>query len=175
MALFKRTRRVDLGKFVAPEPVEPAPVERVVEEGLLIAMTALRMQVKNSMIVDAIRNDNSYDPEALASVARAELETMAAQNVRLARDQLTARNIAIYRGLADALRELAADGTRISEVVEQSREEAWREVSGAVATTLAARAVDPRDPAYEEEKDARIRDLLTVDLARLELESLPEY
>jgi len=117
VALFKRTKRVNLGKFVAPEPVEPAPIERVVEEGLLIAMTALRMQVKNSMIVDAIRNDNSYDPEALASVARAELESMAEQNVTLARDQLTARNISIYRGLADALRDLAADDQRISEVV----------------------------------------------------------
>jgi len=175
VALFKRTKRVNLGKFVAPEPVEPAPVERVVEEGVLIALTAVRMQVKNHFIVTAIRDDQSYEPEVLAEFARNEIEILAAQNVQLARDQLTARNIGIYRGVADALRQVAADDEKIAATVEQSRQEAWQEVSGAVATTLKALAVDPRDPDYEADRDERLRTLLTVDLARLELESLPEY
>lgn len=175
MALFKRTKRVNLGKFVAPEPVEPAPVERVVEEGLLIALTAVRMQVKNHFIVAAIRDDQSYEPEVLAEYARNEIEILAEQNVKLARDQLTARNIGIYRGVADALREVAADDERIAATVEQSRQEAWQEVSGAVAKTLAARAVDPRDPDYAADRDARLRELIVVDFVKLQLDSVPEY
>ena len=175
MAFFKRRSRVNLGKFVAPEPVEPAPVERVVEEGILISHTAVRMQVRNHLIVSAIRDGSDYDPEELAEFARAELEHLAAQNVLLAREQLTGRNIAIYRGLANAQRDLAADDAAIAKIVEQSRQEAWQEISGAVATTLAARAVDPRDPDYETDRDERLRALLSVDLAKLELESIPEY
>ncbi|TBN56509.1 hypothetical protein EYE40_03335 [Glaciihabitans arcticus] len=175
MALFKRRSRVNLGKFVAPEPVEPAPVERVVEEGILISHTAVRMQVRNHLIVSAIRDDSSYDPDELAEFARAEFESLAAQNVLLAREQLTGRNISIYRGLANAQRELAEDDAAIAKIVEQSRQEAWQEISGAVATTLAARAVDSRDPDYAAERESRIADLLTVDFVKLQLDSVPEY
>jgi len=172
---FKRAPRVNLGKFVPPEPVEPAPVERVVEEGILISHTAVRMQVRNHLIVSAIRDDSSYDPEELGEFARREFESLADQNVLLAREQLTGRNISIYRGLANALREVAADDAAIAKVVEASRQEAWQEISGAVATTLAARAVDPRDPDYAAEREARISDLLAVDLVKLQLDSVPEY
>ena len=175
MGIFRRTKRVNLGKYVAPEPVPPAPIERVVDEGLMIATTAVRMSVKNHLIVDAIRDSLDYDAGALADVARAELEKLARQNVDAAREQREARNIHIHRGLADALRALADDDDAVSGIVEKSREEAWREVSGVVSTVLAARSVDSRDPDYEAERDERLRELLSVDLAKLELESLPEY
>jgi hypothetical protein len=173
--IFRRTKRVNLGKYVAPEPVPPAPIERVIDEGLMIATTAARMSVKNHLIVDAIRDNVDYDASALADVAREELEKLAVQNVEAAREQREARNIHIHRGLADALRALAGDEEAVAAIVEKSREEAWREVSGAVSTVLAARSVDSRDPNYEAEREQRLRDLVSVDLAKLELESLPEY
>ena len=166
---------MNLGKYVAPDPVPPAPIERVVDEGVMIATTAVRMAVKNHIIVDALRESLDYDAESLAAVARDELEKLAQQNVTSARDQREARNIHIHRGLADGIRALADDPDAVSKIVEQSREEAWREVSGAVSTVLAARSVDHRDPDYEAEREKRMRELVNVDLARLELETLPEY
>jgi hypothetical protein len=175
VAFFKRTKRVNLGKYVAPKPTPPAPVERVIDEGVMIATTAVRMSVKNHIIVDALREGLDYDPEALAAVAIAELEKLAAQNAQSARDQYTARNIGIHRGLADALLAAAANPETVASIVEQSRNEAWREVSGAVSTVLSARARVARDPDYEEHREERLRQLIDLDLSILEIESLPEY
>ncbi|MGV8885034.1 MAG: hypothetical protein ACOH1T_05535 [Microbacteriaceae bacterium] len=175
MALFRRTKRVNLGTFVAPEPIPPAPVERVVEEGMLIATTAVRMHVRNSLVVDVIRHDNDFDPEALLLVARHEFETLADQNDATASTRHTQRNLAVLRALSAALRAAAADDDVLRSIVEQAREEAWREVSGVVAMTLAAQAVDPRDPDYERQREKRIRALINVDLAQLELDALPQY
>ena len=175
MAIFRRTKRVNLGKFVAPAPVEPAPVDRVVEEGMLIASTAVRMHVRNHLVVDVIRHDRDYDPAGLTLVAREEFELLAAQNDATESTRHTQRNVTVLHALSDALRAAAADEAVLAAIVEQAREEAWREVSGVVAMTLAARAVDPRDPDYERDREKRIRALVNVDLAQLELEAVPEY
>lgn len=176
MALFKRTRRVDLGTFQAPPLVEPAPVERVADEGLMIAKTAVRMAVKNRIIVDAIREDLDYDAAAMARAARAELESLAEQNTALARNQLTERNIRIYRSVADGLRAAAEDAEEVEQLVEDSRQAAWREISTVLRARLSTHAIDPAgDPGYESERDARLRELVEVDLARLSLDQLPEY
>ena len=175
MALFRRKKRINLGTFVAPEPTPPSPVERVVEEGMLISATAVRMHVRNHLVVDVIRHDRDYDPDALLLVARREFELLADQNDATESTRHTHRNRTVLHALSEALRATAADDAALRAIVEQAREEAWREVSGVVAMTLAARAVDPRDPDYERDREKRLRALVNVDLAKLELDAVPEY
>ena len=175
MAFFRRKRgRVDLGTFEPPPFVEPPPVARVVEDAMLIARTAVRMAVKNRILVDAIRDDRDYDPAAMAELAREELVTLAAQNDAVAEHQLLERNIEVYGGLASALREAASDTENVAAIVEESRDAAWREISTVLRSRLSA--MDPgRDPHYEAERESRLRALVRVDLAQLRLNRLPEY
>jgi hypothetical protein len=156
--------------------VEPPTVDRVVDDAIIIAKTAVRMAVKNRIIVDAIREDLDYDPAEMGAVARRELDSLVDQNNELADHQRLARNSSIYRSLAEALRELSMDTEAVAAIVEESREAAWQEISTVLGSRLSARAVGPKlDPSYEREREARLRELISVDLARLELENLPEY
>jgi hypothetical protein len=142
----------------------------------VIARSAVRMAVKNRIIVDAIREDRDYDPAAMATVAQRELDSLAAQSEATAPTQSTERYATVYRELAKALLSLSADCDSIEQLVEEAREAAWSEISTVLRSTLDARARDPReDPEYERLRAGRLRQLVSVDLAQLELHKLPEY
>jgi hypothetical protein len=176
MAWFKRKPRVDVGTFEPLPFVEPAPIERVVDEAMMIARTAVRMAVKNRIIVEAIREDRDYDAAAMSEVARLEFATLAERNDDVAGIQTVSRNETVFRLLAGRLREASEDVELIESVVEEARDAAWREISGVLDSRLSSRAVDPRrDPSYELERESRLHKLITVDLARLELERIPQY
>jgi len=168
VAFFRRKKGPDLGHYEAPAAVDPTPIERVVDEGLMIATTAVRMHVKNELIVQGLRDDRAYDPEALAEVAAAEFEKLASQSDALARNRYTARDIRLAHDIAAAMRSASTNPDLLAVIVDQAREEAWQEISGVVARTLAARAIDPaRDPEYAEQREERLRALIRVDLATL--------
>ena len=62
-------------------PASGAPsTARIVDEGMLIALSAVRMAVKNGIIVGALRDHSDYDPERYAALARHELEQVAREN-----------------------------------------------------------------------------------------------
>ncbi|WP_167045372.1 hypothetical protein [Salinibacterium sp. ZJ454] len=175
MGFFRRKQRVDVGTYEPAEAIPPAPIERVVEEGLLIATTAVRMQVKNHIIMDAIQRNTEYDPIDLAAVARDEFEVLAKQNDSFAYKQTEDRYIDIHRSLAEALRKAAHDTDKVAGVVEQAREQAWNEVGSAIVAKLARAGEPGRDPDYEREKQSRLRTLIAVDLATLSEESRDTY
>jgi len=179
---FKRTRRVDLGVFVAPEAPVPGPVERVVDEGMLIADSAVRMAVKNHIIVGVLRDGVAFDTSQVALEAKHEFVTLADRNAASARqvwrdgewddepqdDSDVARHRAIFLGLEAALREAAEDDERISALVTAARDNALAEVVG----TMAPRSYSARnDNDYDTERAERMRLLVAVDLADLEAES----
>lgn len=180
--MFRRTRRVDVGSYKAPEERELPPIEHVVEDGMLIAISAVRMAVKNRLIVDALREDRAFDAEALAEVARDELLELARQN-----DDSTARVWAdgswddepsdsernqrkreVLTGLAAALRAEAADAERLAILVDDAKTAAWQEVGGVLAARIQPEETFVRDATYESEREGRIRALKEVDLAGLE-------
>jgi hypothetical protein len=177
VAFFRRRRSVNVGKYVAPEEMPPPPIERVVDEGVLIAITAVRMHVKNEIIVRAIKNDADYNVAELAEVAREEFESVARQNDGYAAGPaLSARHIEVYRAMAAELRRSAEDPELIATTVEHAREDAWREISGVVTTRLASQNFDPsKDPRYEKERAARMRALIKVDLATLQEDARDSY
>lgn len=176
MAFFRWRRRANVGRYVAPEELPAPPIERIVDEGVLIAITAVRMHVKNEIIVRAIKDDAEYDVVELAEAARDEFESIARQNDGYAAGPVSARHVEVYSALAAELRKAAGDPELVATTVEQAREDAWREISGVVATKLEASRYDPStDPRYQKERAARLRALIKVDLATLEEEMRDIY
>ena len=121
---------VDAGWPTSLETVSPA---RAVDEGVMIALTAIRMAVKNRIIVGALRDRATYNPEAYIAAAREEITTLARQN-----DDLATR--LENRALAHAERM----ATRAALVAEQNARSAERD----------ARAAD-KDARLAAEKEAR--------------------
>jgi hypothetical protein len=182
MALFRRTRRVPLRAYEDPPVVEPAAVERVIEEGVLIAASAVRMAVKNRLIVLALRDKTDWDPGALAEMARIEFVTLASHNddsaKRVWRDgnwddepddgieHMRRRDI--FRGLANALRTAAEDRDALDEIVDRARDDALSEVSTVVSARLVEEIPSAQlDPDYEADRANRLKALIDEDLATL--------
>jgi hypothetical protein len=173
---------------------KPVSIERSVDEGVLIASATVTMDVKNYIIVEAIREGHPYDRAAVVSAVRRDLLELAHENQasaqrvqqlavdvqtpRGARDDsegyqvddhptLTKRGI-IHVLLAAELERLSADEKFIEELAERARVQAWTEVGGAIETRLIDSLPKPPDPFYEEDRDARIRALLNINLRALE-------
>ena len=178
MPIFKRRRRVDLGTFVDPEEVEPAPVEQVVHEGLLIAASAVRMSLKNRIIVRALRDAADFDSEELAEFAAAEFTLLAARNddsaARVWRDRewddepqdavQAKRYRSIFTNLAEELRVAGANRDELLALVTGARDDALAEV---LATRQPSVFRPPDLAEYERGKPARLSLLLDVDLKKL--------
>ena len=182
-----RRRRVDLGKYEHP-PVSPlAPIERVVEEGVMISASAVRMAVKNQLIVAALREHRAYDATAVAGGAQEQLRLLAGENDETAdrleqthrgpaslegdpdendriRDEEHRRRPDVHRRLAAALREFAADPVAVAGLVDQARLDASAEIGREVVVRLHAGDFGA-DPHYEADRAERLRDLVEIDLA----------
>jgi hypothetical protein len=192
MRWFRR-QRFDLGKYVAPEPVAPAPTEQIVAEGALIGESVVRMALRNRVIVTALRDRSDLDVDALAALAATEFDTLAeqewasAERIRLrrsvrpeesildrnpdresARDAESLRREGVYRGLSDAFAARAADADALGAIIERARGEAWSEVAGVIVERAGERAlVLDRDPRYDQERAERISAFIALDLVSL--------
>ncbi|MCU1438264.1 MAG: hypothetical protein JWP66_1351 [Naasia sp.] len=65
-------------------PLDPALADQV-DEGVLIATSAVRLAAKNDLILRALRDGDEYDAGALAGAVRAELLALAEEKVEDAR------------------------------------------------------------------------------------------
>lgn len=201
MALFRKRRRVDVGRYVAPAPRPELPVDELVDEGVLIAGSALRLAVKNGIVLRALRDRADYDEAEALDAVRHELRDLAeekdddASRIADAREDATGRSGKavhqsdyragdlgtlkrredVSRGLADRLRELSDDTEYLRDMYARANEAALDELSAWIGATIPGTGA-PRDPsAYEEGRDERLRALVTVDLAMLETRNIPEY
>src|SRR4051812_41389395 len=57
-------------------PDEVAALERQVEEGVMIASAALRLSMKNRLIVRALRDGDAYDDEWMTEAVRSEIDDL---------------------------------------------------------------------------------------------------
>ena len=171
------------------------PLKRMVDEGLLIAVSAVRMAVKNDIIIGALRDHIDYDPARYAQAARHELDLLARQNDeygkrvrRLGKDLARSGRVhlltederadisqfalrgRVHKKLADALDAVAADDDQVSHIVEGAQRAASDEIRDAVSARLIRQAIDSRDPEYEERRADRLEMLLLVNLATLKAE-----
>lgn len=161
---------------------------------MLIALSAVRMAVKNLIIVGALRAHNDYDPAEYAALARDELHELARQNdedsTRVARlgrhftrtptmrtktetenrrrDVIRlGRRRTLHDQVAERLRDLADNDDEVDRLVAAARDDAGAEINAALAARLIDQAVDPRTADYAAGRDDRLRALVSTDLAAL--------
>ena len=191
----RRKRRRPGGRSLRGIPRKVlAPVEEIVEQGLLVADVAVRMNVKNAIIMNALRRDVDYDEEMIRDLARTALTELAdererdAKHIRRMRDEIrdygrsawseseysnddnrTLRHRQeVYETLAKELRERAANDEYLNESTRRARDAAWEEIGD----SLKVRASHPyygggRDEEYKQEREGRIAQLISQDLTRL--------
>ena len=180
----------NVGTYKDP-PVRPlAPIERVVEDGVVILTAAVRMAVKNRIIVAALRDQLDFDIRALSELVRTEFLRLARENEETAdrlgfareetppnragrdnenkalRREEHLRRPLVHRRLASALRDASRDETAIEALVRRARDDASNEINREVSLQLLARQF-AAEPDYAEQKIERLRRLIDVDLPAL--------
>lgn len=173
---------------------------RISEEGLLITLSAVRMSVKNSIIVRALRDNVNFAEADYANIARKELHKLSkrsihdAERVEKQRKRLTkfkgtysydddtrqdvkllAKRRKGYEQLAQSLNEVAESDERVAEIVTGAQSDAAAEIVGALSLRLVEQARVAHEPDYEEKREARMEDLIAIDLALLKDSISPEY
>lgn len=183
---FGRRSGARVGKYKDP-PLKPLlPVDDVVADGLILTLSAVRLALKNRIIVGALRDLENFDVETLSAFARDELVRLADESddtasrldrqpdeepdsdkpARLLAHEDRARRPQVQRALAVALREAAVDETVLTTLVSDAQDNASEEVRRALSSRLVTQRFD-LDPDYELERDTRIRALVAIDIDRL--------
>lgn len=173
---------------------ELAPVEDIIEQGLLVADVASRMTVKNAIIMNALKNRAAYDSQQIRDMVRDSLIELAEERERDARhiervrgeirntgrsawseseygndDSRTLRHRQeVYEGVATELRERADDPEYIDRTAERARVAAWEEIGD----SLKERATHPyyagnASPDYLQQRESRIQLLIERDITEL--------
>jgi len=180
----------------AKVPHVRVPISRIVDEGLLIALSSVRMAVKNDIIVAGLAEHADYDRARFAEATRRELQSLAEENrdsgerVRAQRKELTSmtwrydlsqdqlmdlRQLKlrrrVHKRLALALRNLADDEEQVARLVADAQHAASEEVQDAMHTRLMRLSIDPLDPDYQLHRAERTEMFLLVDLALLQLKA----
>lgn len=178
---------------VAAPPVRPKLAE-IVSEGLYIASAAIRLSLKNRILMDTIGGGAGYDVEKFIPDARSALLTLAdeadeaAERVKQERKEAwhrfrdpdgthdygsrDVRNLRRrrrqMRRVAKELRLRAEDDDELRRLVEAARDAAWGELAENIDRSLRVEAARPDlEPGYEQMREARMQALRLVDLSRL--------
>jgi len=186
MPWFRRRRSpLNLGTFVAPEPVPEASIDDIVDEAELIAGAGVRLAVKNLLILRSVRDHADYDRDRMAEAVREELLNMADERDRESwrlgelRDEVQVRaglprhhddyrsvdagvidkRREVTRLLAGRLRDLSEDRAYVDGIVETAQADAWAEIAASLEQKLLY-AAKPMDDKYEEYRDDRLLRLL---------------
>lgn len=193
MRLFPRKKRFRFRKFEPPEPRPALPIETLIDEGLLIVTTGIRMAVKNQAILWVLRDGEDFDVDkylqstrdlVLAASAEATADANrieAMPEVEDWEDESVARARAIdpdrrerrqnmLRGMSARLDALADDEAFLAGLALEARDAAWEEIGGAV-TANALRSF-PEAPHVRGEEHDRALALVRFDLEDLERERL---
>lgn len=188
MAFWKRRRRA-VRPYEPPSEFVPPPLEDLVEEGMLIALSGVRLGVKNRILVRVLRDGVALDLAWVCAVVGAELHALAQESAddadRLARqfagkrpqpaagvhgvdrvrwepDRLPRRE-QLQRMLAARLQALSTDDEAVRGLAMASRDAALEDM---VAARSSARHRHDASAERAREREAAIADL------RGELEAL---
>jgi hypothetical protein len=170
------------------------PLSRIVDEGLLIALSSVRMAVKNDIIVSGLAEHADFDPARFAATTRRELLALANENresaIRVARQrkdlksstwrldlsedqQMDIRQFKkrtrVHKKLAVVLTGVADDEEQIVRLVQEAKNSASAEVQDAMRTRLLRLSIDPHESDYQLHRQERTEMFLLVDLALLQL------
>ena len=178
-----------------------APVEEIVEQGLLVADGAVRMTVKNAIIMNALKEHADFDKDQIIGMVRDSLGELAVERERDARhisrvrgevrssgrstwseteygngDSRTLKHRQeVYEQVAAELRKRIDDEEYLTSTASRSHELAWEEIGN----SLKDRAMHPyysggHDEDYRVNRDDRIQQLIEKDLTSLIKEQTPQ-
>lgn len=189
----KRQRRASRSQRRLPRRVL-APVEEIVEQGLLVTDVAVRMTVKNTIIMNALQKQIDYDEAQIMEMVRDAAEDLALERERDAThisrmrneirdtgrstwsesgygndDNLTLRHRQeVYERIAEELRLYAANPEYLKKTAKRAHALAWDEIGD----SLKERATHPyysggSSSEYQDARDDRIQQLIEKDLTSL--------
>ena len=168
-----------------------------ISEGIAIATAAVRLDVKNRILVGTIARGGVFDVDEYLDVARDALTAMAVESEEAVENLTSLRKRARGRhsdpsgthdyrdrdvrnlrrrarqsaGVATRLRAIADDPEKLRAVVEEAREAAWGDVRGNLDRRLQVEGMRPaQDPDYDTMREARMQALRLVDLQGLAAE-----
>lgn len=194
MRWFRRRRRVNVGTYTDPIPLPPPSIEAQIEEGVLVALSAVRLAVTNRLIVRSLRDGKDYDEKRLRLRVTKEILNLAvekekdAQRVRAlrvdarerpgqaegpddfrARDAKTLeRRATVSAGLAARLAELATDPEVVGDIAQRAHRAFLDEFAVSVARGARAFEIPARSRRLNEmDRQAELQGL-SEDLERLE-------
>lgn len=173
---------------------ELAPVEDIVEQGMLVADVAVRMTVKNAIIMNALKRHVDYNEQQIIDMVHDSVVEVASERERDAEhigrmrgeirrhgrsswtdadygnsDSQTLRHREeVYAGVAQELRQRSDDPKYLRVTAERARSAAWEEIGD----SLKNRASEPYyggggTAEYAQHRDERIDELIANDLASL--------
>ncbi|WP_232711087.1 MULTISPECIES: asparagine synthase [unclassified Microbacterium] len=178
---------------VAAPPARPK-LSEIVSEGLYIASAAIRLSLKNRILMDTIGGGAGYDVDKFMPDARAALLALAdeadAAAERIKKERKDAwhrfsdpdgthdygsRDVGNLRRrrrqsqrVAKELRARAEDDQELRRLVEAARDAAWSELAENIDRSLRVEAARPDlEPGYEKMREARMQALRLVDLSKL--------
>lgn len=171
-----------------------APVEEIVEQGLLVADVAVRMTVKNTIIMNALKRHVDYNEAQIIEMVRDATKDLAQERERDAEhishmrgeirstghsswsesdygsdDTRTLRHRQeVYERVAEELHARAKDETYLHDTAERARSMAWHEIGD----SLKERASHPYysggdSDEYRSAREGRIQQLIEKDLTAL--------
>ena len=171
-----------------------APVEEIVEQGLLVADVAVRMSVKNDIIMNALKHHADYHEDEIIDMVRNSVTDLAeererdAEHIERVRTEIRENGWSswseseygsddtrtlkhrqqVYEGVAEQLRGRASDDEYLRVTAERARELAW----GEIGDSLKERASHPYysggdNDEYRNARDERIQQLIEKDLTEL--------
>jgi hypothetical protein len=173
---WRQRRGVDRDRFDAArlESSPPASIERIVEEGMLIVESAVRMTVRNAIVLSVLRDHRNFDADALEAVARDRLLELAGEEDESARragerdggnpDDRGVRLVAVRLGVADLLRQRAADAEFVKGILRPARAEALEDIASVMMTAPVERILDPD---YAKRRAGRMAAFVGFDLTEL--------
>ncbi len=189
----KRVKRVSVGTYRTPE-AGPAPsIESLVDEGLLIVESGVRLAVKNQAILWALRDHADFDHLQYLEAVRERLVAAAAEGAEdadriadeLARPAPGARGGVRYEdtdepgrlerrldvlfGLVERLHSLLDDESYLAGLALAARDAAWEEIGAAVVESASRVAAGAPDLSWDERHQAFA--LLRFDLEELDAQA----
>lgn len=187
MAMFRRRPKRD----ARDKPVDSTELRRAVDEGFLIAKSAVTIAVANRIITNALRDEGYFDHALMADGTREELHRMAeeqrgdAERMREIRakssktggrsrhqhdyrrgdDQKLRTREATYESLAEELDGKRDDAGFVDGIVLAARARAWDDIGTTVVGRLGWAQRPTED--YEIGRDDRLQRMLDEDFAAL--------
>ena len=180
-------------RFVEPVDAREASIDDLVHDGLLIALSGVRIVLRNLMVVRALRDGAVYDLELYVAAVKSEFRALAQEKRadatrvteqesrdaeradptippahRLTDSRLRARRVKVLHALADQLEADSETDAPALALIAEARAAALEDIAGSIRPAT-VRADEAGSDQYARSRSGRMA-LVAQDLAMLQLQ-----